>query len=120
MRKIFSILMIMFLGVTILAGCGTTNTPTQTPMETPVETTVDTEPLSLTLEELAKFDGMNGNKAYIAIDGKIYDVTDIPQWKGGKHNGYTAGKDLTNEMKTIAPHKLTPLEKLTPIGTIKN
>ena len=112
MKKILSLLMIMLLQLTILAACGTTKTPTETP--------VDSAPITLTIEELAKFDGMNGNKAYIAIEGKIYDVTDIEPWKGGKHNGYTAGKDLTNEIKTVAPHGMTPIEKLTPIGTIKN
>ena len=111
MKKFLSLLMILLLQLTILAACGTSNTPTETP--------VDSTPLTLTIEELAKYDGMNGNKAYIAIDGKIYDVTDIPQWKGGLHNGYTAGKDLTNEIKTVAPHGMTPFEKLTPIGTIK-
>jgi len=112
MKKFMSLLMIVLLQVTILSACGTTKTPT--------ETSVVTAPISLTIQELAKYDGTNGNKAYIAIEGKIYDVTDIPQWKGGKHNGYTAGKDLTNEIKTKAPHGMTPIEKLTPIGTIKN
>lgn len=112
MKKFLSLLMIMLLQLAILAACGTTNTPTETP--------ADNAPISLTIEELAEFDGMNGNKAYIAIDGKIYDVTDIAPWKGGEHNGYTAGKDLTNEIKTVAPHGMTPIEKLTPIGTIKN
>ena len=102
MKKFLSLLMIMLLQLTILAACGTTNMPTETP--------ADNAPISLTIEELAEFDGMNGNKAYIAIDGKIYDVTDIAPWKGGKHNGFTAGKDLTNEIKTVAPHGLTPLK----------
>lgn len=112
MKKLMSLLMIGLLQLSFLTACGTTKAPTETP--------VDSTPLTLTIEELAKFDGMNGNKAYIAIDGKIYDVTDIAPWKGGEHNGYTAGKDLTNEIKTVAPHGMTPIEKLTPIGTIKN
>lgn len=111
MKKFLSLLMILLLQLTILAACGTAKTPTETP--------VDSTPLTLTIEELAKYDGKNGNKAYIAIDGKIYDVTDIPQWKGGMHHNYTAGKDLTNEIKTVAPHGLTPIETLKPIGTIK-
>ena len=111
MKKFLSLLMILLLQLTILAACGTTKTPTETP--------ASSTPLTLTIEELAKYDGTNGNKAYIAIDGKIYDVTDIAPWKGGNHHGYTAGKDLTNEIKTVAPHGMTPIEKLTPIGTIK-
>ncbi len=52
-----------------------------------------------TLEELAKFDGKEGRPAYVAISGKVYDVTDSYLWIDGNHMGeHEAGKDLTNAL----------------------
>ncbi len=76
------------------------------------------EELVLTLEELAKYDGKDGNPAYIAIDGVVYDVTDVPQWKDGEHNGYSAGQDLTDEIKNISPHGLSKLKGLPVVGKL--
>ena len=59
--------------------------------------------LQLTLEELSQYTGQNGKPAYIAVDGVIYDVTNVPQWENGGHNGFSAGKDLTKEIKTVSP-----------------
>lgn len=73
---------------------------------------------SFTLDELSKYNGENGNKAYIAYEGLVYDVTDIPKWKNGKHNGQKAGTDLT-EVLSKAPHGNSILEGLTIVGKIK-
>lgn len=75
--------------------------------------------LVLTLEELAAFDGTNGKPAYIAVDGLIYDVTNSALWKNGAHNGYTAGRDLTTEIKEKSPHGLRTLERVPVVGEIK-
>jgi predicted heme/steroid binding protein len=74
--------------------------------------------LALTLEQLAAFDGTNGKPAYIAVDGVIYDVTNSVPWKNGKHNGYTAGKDLTTEIKEKSPHGVKNLERVPAVGRI--
>ena len=74
--------------------------------------------LELTLDELKAYDGSNGNPAYIAIEGKVYDVTDIPNWTGGSHNGFKAGLDLTEEMKEISPHGLSKLQLVQEVGII--
>ncbi len=74
--------------------------------------------LELTLEELAAFDGKDGKAAYVAVNGVIYDVTNVPQWVGGMHNGNTAGKDLTDVIKN-APHGESVLSKLTVVGKLK-
>ncbi len=85
------------------------------PAAEPVSDTAEQQ--TFTLEELAKYDGQNGNPAYVAIDGIVYDVTNIPQWMGGKHNGYSAGKDLTEEMQA-APHGFSKLSGLTEVGIL--
>jgi predicted heme/steroid binding protein len=96
-----------------------TASPTATPTATPTAVPTATAALPVfTAEELAKFDGQNGNPAYIAVDGKVYDVTNVPQWKGGSHFGrYQAGRDLTVEIKTVSPHGLSKLTGLTVVGT---
>jgi predicted heme/steroid binding protein len=70
-----------------------------------------------TLEELAKFDGKNGARAYFAYDGKIYDVTDSSYWKNGDHFGFEAGKDLSGKMGG-APHGEEVLTRFPVIGTL--
>ncbi len=70
-----------------------------------------------TLEELKQYDGQNGNKAYVAIDGVVYDMTDVKPWAGGKHHGNTAGNDLSDVI-IHAPHKKSVLSKLTAVGKL--
>lgn len=38
---------------------------------------------TFTTTELAEFDGRNGHPAYVAVKGVVYDVSNVPQWKGG-------------------------------------
>jgi predicted heme/steroid binding protein len=90
------------------------------PSEASSDTVVTTESseLVLTLEELAQFNGKNGNPAYVAVDGIIYDVSNVEPWKNGQHNGYEAGQDLTEIIKTKSPHGLSVLQKLTAVGKL--
>ncbi len=77
------------------------------------------EEKKFTLEELAKFNGQNGNPAYIAYKGRVYDVSDSAFWLGGDHLGaHQAGKDLSEEMD-IAPHGPENLDRVKPIGTLQ-
>ncbi len=95
--------------------------PTQAaPTEAAAESPEPAEPamLSLTLDELAEFDGQDGRPAYIAVDGKIYDVSAIVPWMGGEHNGYFAGKDVTEPIMSISPHGISVLSKLPEVGTL--
>ncbi|KRL66828.1 cytochrome b5 domain-containing protein [Companilactobacillus versmoldensis] len=72
---------------------------------------------NLTLDELKKYNGQDGNPAYVAVDGVIYDVTNVEPWAGGKHHGHTAGGDMSEEI-THAPHKKTVLPKLPVVGKL--
>ena len=77
-----------------------------------------TEEKKFTLEELAKYNGKNGSRAYVAIKGKVYDVTDNPLWQGGDHqDAHQAGHDLTAELD-LAPHGPENVDRVTLIGVL--
>ncbi len=77
----------------------------------------------LTLEDLQHFDGKENRPAYLAYEGKVYDVSSSKLWKGGAHfKKHHVGNDLTDILKT-APHgedkilKMPEVGKLLPTGT---
>jgi predicted heme/steroid binding protein len=76
------------------------------------------EQIQMTLSELSAFDGRNGNKAYIAVSGKIYDVTGNPFWSNGNHNGYQAGQDLTVQLSS-SPHGIANVLRQPLVGFLK-
>ncbi len=86
--------------------------------ETDSEESASEDGLVLTLEELSQYNGKDGNPAYVAVDGVIYDVTDVPQWNRGSHNGQVAGNDLSDEIANLSPHGKKVLEKLPVVGRI--
>ena len=106
------ILVILLVSIFVLVGCSPKSTPESPP--------VDVEELVLTTEELSKFNGMDGNPAYIAVDGVIYDVTNVAPWKGATHNGFAAGQDLTKEIKTASPHGVSKLKDVPIVGTLED
>lgn len=74
--------------------------------------------LELTLDELAQYNGKDGQPAYIAVDGVIYDVSDLPRWANGEHNGFEAGQDLTEEIDNESPHGRGVLERADVVGIL--
>ncbi|MFA6765856.1 MAG: cytochrome b5 domain-containing protein [Clostridia bacterium] len=50
---------------------------------------------TFTLEELSTYDGRDGNPAYIAVNGIVYNVTNNATWAAGTHFGLQAGTDVT-------------------------
>lgn len=70
-------------------------------------------------DELNGNDGKNGNPAYVAHRGKVYDVTGSDKWKGGAHMvRHHAGGDLTAEIGA-APHGIDVLERYPQVGVLK-
>ncbi len=68
--------------------------------------------------QLAEHNGQEGKKAYVAVDGRVYDVTESKRWKGGKHMmRHNAGADLSAEIKA-APHGADVLERFTQVATL--
>ena len=110
------ILIMALLSLSIAAGaCSAEDATTET---TATPTGSGTEQ-SFTLEELAQYDGLEGRKAYIAVDGIVYDVTEIPQWKDGIHQGrFQAGKDYSKEIRSESPHGLSMLSRAEKIGVL--
>jgi predicted heme/steroid binding protein len=75
------------------------------------------ETKKFTLSELSKFNGKNGDKAYVGYKGKVYDVTESLQWSDGDHLGHEAGMDLTESME-IAPHADDVMGRFKVIGAL--
>lgn len=72
-----------------------------------------------TLTELGKFNGKNGARAYIAYQGRVYDVTGSFHWQNGKHQvTHLAGKDLSSELSQ-APHGVEMLNRFPVIGRLR-
>lgn len=122
MRMIKKKDIILFGSVLVLStgvyACGNASTNTTVAQDTKSESIISEPVMSeFTLEELATYNGKDGTKAYIAVDGVVYDVTDVSAWKNGGHNGYEAGQDLTEAIKK-APHGTSKLDGLTIVGTL--
>lgn len=102
LKKLWIILTLLIVTSLGLASCST-STDTQ----------------EFTTTELAAYNGLNGQKAYIAVSGKVYDVSSAEGWKNGNHNGVQAGQDLTTII-TSAPHGASVLKNLKVVGTLVN
>ena len=72
---------------------------------------------TFTLAKLSQFDGQDGHKAYVAVEGVVYDVTGVGAWQAGKHHGNTAGHDLTDAIAQ-APHGKAVLGSLPIVGKL--
>jgi predicted heme/steroid binding protein/uncharacterized membrane protein len=72
-----------------------------------------------TLAEMAAHNGAAGRPAYIAFEGKVYDVSGSNLWEGGQHMGqHRAGGDLTGEFPE-APHGEEVFERYPQVGVLK-
>lgn len=71
-----------------------------------------------TLNELKKYNGQNGEPAYVAVDGTVYDVTNAKDWQNGTHHGFSAGQDLTQAIKQ-SPHGTSVLSGLPVVGKLQ-
>lgn len=110
MKRIYFILTILIISALVLTSCASSSDEGDTPA---VE-----DGLILTLEELAQYDGKDGNPAYVAVDGIIYDVTDSARWDEGEHNGFEAGNDLTEGINDASPHGISVLSRMPVVGKI--
>lgn len=72
---------------------------------------------TFTLAQLSHYNGKNGQPAYIAVNGKVYDVTHAPDWKNGQHHGILSGQDLTQAI-VQSPHGTSVLSAVPIVGQL--
>lgn len=71
-----------------------------------------------TRDELRQYNGRDGAPAFIAYQGKIYDVSGSWHWQDGQHQViHAAGCDLTDALET-APHDADLLDKFPLVGVL--
>lgn len=69
-------------------------------------------------EELARCNGQDGAPAYIAYEGKVYDVSHSFLWQKGRHQArHPAGVDYTGALAQ-APHGADLLERVPLVGLL--
>ena len=77
-----------------------------------------TEQRRFSLAELKAFDGKEGKPAYVALNGKVYDVTKSKLWKTGRHmDRHLAGDDLSTSLIN-APHSQEVFMKFPIVGEL--
>ena len=129
MKKHSTIIVASAMAALLLVFAGCASTPSATASNAPSAATVSadatvasasagTTDKVFTVAELKKYNGQNGNPAYVAVDGTVYDVTIANQWNNGSHHGLTAGQDLSKEIKN-APHGTSVLQGLPVVGKLK-
>jgi predicted heme/steroid binding protein/uncharacterized membrane protein len=81
----------------------------------------ENEPKEFTARELVQFNGKEGESAFVAVDGRVYDVSKSRLWQNGEHmRRHSAGGDLTGELGG-APHGREVFERdaVQEVGTIE-
>ncbi len=80
---------------------------------------MDTNTKEFELEELKEHNGKDRSTVYIAVEGKVYDVSESKLWKTGSHmKRHPGGMDLTEDLPA-APHGPEVLERVPGVGTLK-
>lgn len=83
----------------------------------PLQITLPGNQKTFTLQELSRFDGKNGNPAYVAVNGIVYDITNNAAWAAATHFGLKAGMELTNEFASCHAGQ-SILNKLKEVGKL--
>jgi len=72
----------------------------------------------LTKSELKNYNGEDGKPIYVALDSKVYDLSDSRLWAKGRHMGvHSAGEELSGSIKN-APHDAEVLSKFPLAGEL--
>ena len=71
---------------------------------------------SYSKSELAAYNGLNGQPAYVAINGNVYDVSSL--FKNGTHYSCKAGQEITNSF--LKYHVAKILSRFEVVGTYES
>jgi predicted heme/steroid binding protein len=71
-----------------------------------------------TLVDLEKYNGQNGAPAYAVVDGTVYDVTDVMEWKNGEHYGIKAGENITKSFYQCHNENKEVIKKARVVGVL--
>ena len=78
----------------------------------------ETVNLRFTQQQLALYDGTKGRPAYVAVEGKVYDVSMSQYWRNGIHQKmHHAGVDLTEELRA-SPHGKEVFQNKVQVGIL--
>ena len=73
---------------------------------------------TFTFQELEQFNGKDGQPAYTAVDGVVYDVTASKMWREGLHvRKHFAGQDMSGDI-LLAPHSKDRLDRFPRVGVL--
>lgn len=72
----------------------------------------------ITPDQLAQNDGRNGTPAYVAVNGTVYNMTDVPSWAAATHFGMMAGQDLTEEFLACHANQSIILSRMQEVGRL--
>lgn len=97
---------------------GETESQTDKKADTKANTKVEGRRV-FTLEELAQYNGKDGERTLVAINGIVYDVSRLESWKHGLHLGLRAGKDLTSEFMSCHRGNQLVLKDIPVVGILK-
>ena len=119
MRMLFIVLGLLVM----LTGCsGNPAKKQETPPPAAPNNTSTAQQRVFNLDELKNYNGQNGNPAYVAVNGVVYDVTNSSKWKNGVHKACSsstqAGVDFSDSIKS-SPHGVNVMSKFPQIGTLQ-
>lgn len=80
----------------------------------------DTQEPDITPDELMMNNGKNGNPAYVAVNGIVYNMSDVPSWAAATHFGMSAGQDLTEEFLACHANQAIILSRLQEVGRLED
>jgi predicted heme/steroid binding protein len=115
----------VILGLVLIVGAISwqLNSANEGSGEDAADAAVPIETRSYTLEELARYDGEDGNECLVAVDGEVYLIEGFYLWKDGEHmpsaGRARCGLDLTEVIDEESPHGRSKLQLLKKVGTLE-
>lgn len=74
----------------------------------------------ITPDELMMNNGKDGTPAYVAVNGVVYNMSDVPAWAAATHFGMSAGQDLTEEFLACHANQAIILSRLQEVGRLED